>query len=127
MGRTARAALIGFFAFAFAFACGKPGAAQLQGKWKGTKVDGVGGDTQGAANSFAGQMELDVKGDVITVTYPKDQKQTGHYTVKRADKNTVVIAPDADGPTAEETFTLVDDNTMRWSVDPGRTITFVRE
>jgi hypothetical protein len=108
-------------------ACGKPGAPQLQGKWKGTKVEGVGGDAQGSANSFASQIQLEVSGDVITVTYPKDQKQTGHYTVKKADKSTVVIAADKDGATSEETFTLVDDKTMKWSVDPGRLITFVRQ
>jgi hypothetical protein len=117
-------ALLGFGVLA---ACGKSGAPQLQGKWKGTKVEGVGGDQAAGASSFAAQIELDVKGDVITVTYPKDQKQTGHYTVKRADKSTLVIASDKDGPTSEETFTFVDDKTMKWSVDPGRTIVFARQ
>src|SRR5438105_14108754 len=48
-------------------ACGKSGAARLEGHWKGTRADGVGSEAQGAANSFATQTEIDVKGDVITV------------------------------------------------------------
>src|SRR5437016_5852446 len=107
MRRSASAILFGLFVLLAA--CGKSGAPQLQGKWRGTKAEGVPADAQKDANAFAAQMELEVKGDVITVTYPKDQKQTGRYTVKRSEKSTLVIAADKDGPGSEETFTFIDD------------------
>ena len=108
-------------------ACRRPGASVIQGKWRGTKADGVAPDAQKDANAFATQMELDVMGDIITVTYPKDQKEIGRYSVKSQDKTTLVITTDKDGPNSEETFTLVDAKTIQWSVVDGKTITFAKE
>jgi hypothetical protein len=33
---------------------------------------------------------------------------------------------DKDGPTDAQTFTFLDDKTMRWNVVEGKTITFTR-
>lgn len=107
-------------------ACSKSGATRLEGHWKGTRADGVGGDVQTAANAFATQTEIDVKGDLITVTTPKD-RQSGKYKVVREDKSQVVIVTDKDGPDDAQTFTFVDDKTMRWMVLEGRSIVFVRQ
>jgi hypothetical protein len=110
-----------------AAACKAPGSPQLQGKWRGTRAEGIAADKQADANTFAAGIELDVKGDQITVTYPKEQRQTGRYTVLKQDKTTLVIATDKDGPDARETFTFLDDKTMKWAVLDGKTITFSKQ
>ena len=88
-------------------------------------MEGVAPEAQAAANAFATDTEIDVKGDAITVITPKE-KQTGTYKVVREDKGQVVIVTDKDGPDDAQTFTMVDDKTLRWSVLEGKTITFVR-
>ena len=107
-------------------ACGHKGSARLEGRWKGTRADGVAPEAQQAANSFATQTEIDVKGDAITVITPRD-KQSGTYKVLKEDKSAVTIVTDKDGPDDAQVFTFVDDKTMRWGVIEGKTITFTRD
>ena len=107
-------------------ACRGGGSARLEGRWKGTKAEGVAPEAQARANDFAGQTELEVKGDSITVTFPKD-KQSGKYKVVSETKSTVVIVTDRDGDSDKQTFTFVDDKTMKWTVIDGKTITFAKQ
>jgi hypothetical protein len=107
-------------------ACHGGGSARLEGRWKGLHADGVGPDALLAANAFASQTEIDVHGDQITVTTPRDH-QAGRYRVVREDKTQVVIATDRDGPDDAQTFTFVDEKTMRWTVLEGKTITLARQ
>src|SRR5580693_6074832 len=107
-------------------ACGGDGAARLQGKWRGVRTEGVGNDALAAANAFASATELDVKGDAITVTTPKD-KQSGRYKVVKQDKATLVITTDKDGTDDPQTFTFVDDKTLRWAVLDGKSIVFAKQ
>lgn len=124
--RPARAWLLGVLAFAAAVAaCRGDGAAKLQGHWRGVRAEGVAAESLAAANAFATGTQLDVKGDAITVTTPKD-KQSGRYKVVKQDKSTIVITTDKDGPGEPQTFTFVDDKTMRWAVLEGRAIVFAR-
>jgi hypothetical protein len=106
-------------------ACGHPGSARLEGRWLGVRAEGVPADVQTAANAFATATELEVKGDAITVSTPKD-KQSGRYRVVREDKTSVVIATDKDGVEEPQTFTFVDAKTMRWSVLDGKSIVFAK-
>jgi hypothetical protein len=115
------------FAFAVALAaCGHKGSARLEGRWKGMKAEGVAPEAQARANDFATQTELDVKGDTITITFPKD-KQSGRYKVLSESKSMVVIVTDKDGESDKQTFTFVDDKTMKWMVLEGKTITFAKQ
>lgn len=107
-------------------ACGGEGAARLQGKWHGVRAEGVPGEALPAANAFATAAEFDVKGDAITVTTPKD-RQSGRYKVVRQDKATLVITTDRDGPGDPQTFTFLDDKTLRWAAIEGKSIVFARE
>jgi hypothetical protein len=123
---TVRAPLVAAIAVACALAlagCSGGGSSRLQGKWHGLRAEGVMPAALAAANAFAAGMQLDVKGDAITVTTPKDQ-QSGHYHVVKEDKVSVVITTDKDGPTEPQTFTFVDDKTLRWALDGGQTILF---
>lgn len=109
-----------------AVGCKKSGSPRLEGHWRGSKAEGVTSDVQQAANTFALDTELDVKGEVISVRTPKG-KQTGKYKVVREDKKSVVIVTDADGPKDEQNFTFDDERSMRWKVVEGKTISFHRE
>ena len=60
-----------------------------------------------------------MRGDEITVTTAHD-KQTGTYKVVREDKAQVTIVTDKDEPNDAQTFTLVDDKTLRWGVLDGQ-------
>jgi hypothetical protein len=107
-------------------ACHGGGAARLQGNWRGVRAEGVAPEAATAANTFATGTALDVKGDAITVTTPKDT-QSGHYKVVKQDKTTVVITTDKDGADDPQTFVFVDDKTLRWSVLDGKSIVFARQ
>jgi hypothetical protein len=69
---------------------------------------------------------MDVKGDAITVTTPKD-KQSGRYRVVKQDKTMLIITTDKDGADDPQTFTFVDDRTVRWAVLDGKTIVFAKQ
>jgi hypothetical protein len=107
-------------------ACGGGGSARLQGKWRGLHAEGVVPGALASANAFAAAMSLEVKGDAITITTPKD-KQSGRYHVVKEDKTSVVITTDKDGPGEPQTFTFVDDKTLRWAVEGGTAIVFGRQ
>jgi hypothetical protein len=104
-------------------ACGGGGSKRLQGKWQGLRAEGVAVASQASANAFATGMTLEVAGDSITVTTPHD-KQSGHYKVVREDKSTLVLTTDKDGPKEPQTFTFVDDKTVKWLVMDGELIVF---
>jgi hypothetical protein len=106
-------------------ACSK-GSSRLAGHWRGVRAEGDTGATGTAADAFAGKMEIDVTGDVVTVTTSAG-KETGHYKVVSEDKTTTVITTDADGGADPQTFTLVDPKTLKWAVVPGKAIVFTKE
>jgi hypothetical protein len=106
--------------------CKHPGSAKLEGRWKGTRADGVGPAAQDAANTFALGTEITARGNLITVQTPQS-KQQGTYVVDDENKTTVVLHTDKDGPANKETFAFADDGkTMTWRLGEGRTITFAK-
>jgi hypothetical protein len=107
-------------------ACNKGSAAKLEGRWRGIKATGVPSEQVQAANLFASKMELDFKGDQVSV-HDGDDKQSARFHVVRDDKNEVVIATDLDGPDDKQTFTFTDDHTLDWTIVPGKKIQFGRE
>ncbi|HEY3816543.1 MAG TPA: hypothetical protein VGL81_05195 [Polyangiaceae bacterium] len=121
----ARASLLGAILCVVA-GCHGGGSSRLQGKWRGVRAEGVPGDTVAAANAFASGTEIDVKGDAITITTPKD-KQSGRYKVVKQDKSTLTITTDKDGTDDPQTFTFVDDKTVRWAVLDGKSIVFAKQ
>lgn len=126
MSRSLTAAVVALAVAGALTACRNAGSARLEGHWKGTKVEGVSPDAQARANDFATQTELDVKGDVITITFPKD-KQSGKYKVLAETKAQLFIVTDRDGDADRQTFTFIDDKTMKWTVLDGKTITFAKQ
>ncbi len=106
-------------------ACGGSGSRRLQGTWKGKNAEGVPAAAVASANAFATHVSFEVKGDVITVTTPKDV-QAGHYKVVTDDGPKLVITTDKDGPNEPQTFTFVDDRTVKWAVLDGQAIVFTR-
>lgn len=106
--------------------CKHPGSAKLEGRWRGTRADGVGPAAQDAANAFALATEITARGNLITVQTPQS-KQQGTYVVDDENKTTVVLHTDKDGPANKETFAFADDGkTMTWRLGEGRTITFAK-
>jgi hypothetical protein len=102
------------------------GSARLAGHWRGVRAEGVPPAVDDAANGFAGKMQLDFSGNDITVTTASG-KDSAHYKVVSEDKSTTVIATDKDGTSEPQTFTFVDDKTMRWQVIPGKAVVFNKE
>ena len=98
----------------------------MAGHWRGVRAEGVTAETQDAANAFAGKMQIDVNGDVITLITATD-KQTGHYKVVSEDKSKTIVVTDRDAPTDQQTFTFADAKTMKWTVVSGKAIVFVKE
>jgi hypothetical protein len=104
--------------------CKHAGSAKLEGRWRGIRVDGVTADLQAQADAFASGTELEVKGDDISVLTPASKlKQSGKYKVVKEDKGTVILFTEGDGQNDAQTFTFVDDRTVKWTVVEGKTIT----
>jgi len=106
-------------------ACGGSGSKRLQGTWKGKSTEGVAAAAVASANAFATHVSLEDKGDAITVTTPKDT-QAGHYKVVSDEGPKLVITTDKDGPGEPQTFTFVDEKTVKWAVVDGQSIVFTR-
>lgn len=123
--RLPRAPLLAALALGGMLAC-SGGSKRLQGRWHGVRAEGVAAASQAAANAFATGMTLEVSGDSITVTTPHD-KQSGRYKVVREDKSTLVLTTDKDGPKEPQTFTFVDDKTLKWAVLEGETIVLTKQ
>jgi hypothetical protein len=121
--RLVRASILASLAM-FASAC-HHGSARFEGRWKGVRAEGVTGEAVAPANAFAVGTVLDVKGDSITVTTPKD-KQSGRYKVVKEEKSVLVITTDRDGD-EQQKFTFVDDKTLKWAVQDGKSIVFARQ
>jgi hypothetical protein len=102
------------------------GSARLSGHWRGVSSEGSTGSADVYANAFAAKMQLDVSGDIVTITTPGG-KESSHYKVLREDATTTVIAAEGDAGTDQETFTLVDPKTLKWTVVPGKAIVFAKE
>ena len=106
--------------------CKKAGSPRLEGKWRGSKAEGILPSAQQAANQFAMDTELTFEGDTVTV-HTNDGKQTAKYKVVREDKRSIIIETDRDGPNDPQTFTFDSDRAMRWQIMPGKTLSFAKE
>lgn len=96
-------------------ACRAGGLARLQGHWQGVRAEGVDPEAQAAGDEFAASLNMDFKGDVVTVS-TGTEKQSGRYAIVKEDTGSIVIAiADAAGD-ERETFTVVDDRTVKWAV-----------
>jgi hypothetical protein len=117
-------ALLGALSLA---ACGsKGGSKQLEGVWRGIGTDGVSQDRQDTANQFAKTMQLEFRGDSLTVI-ANGTKSASPFRVVKEDKTVVQIVPGTDVEGQTETFNLIDDQTMRWQALGTSTITFRKQ
>jgi hypothetical protein len=78
------------------------------------------------AEVFATGTEMDFRGDSIVVVTP-GEKQAGKYLVVKEDKSQIVIVTDKDGKDDLQTFTFIDERTMKWAAIPGKSIMFRRQ
>jgi hypothetical protein len=102
------------------------GSARLAGHWRGVRAEGTSNTVEDAASAFAGKLQLDVTGDVVTITTPSG-KQSSHYKVVSEDATTTVLVTDTDGPGDPQTFTFVDPKTVRWAIVAGKSIVLTKE
>jgi hypothetical protein len=107
-------------------ACGSKGSKQLEGVWRGIGTDGVPSERQDTANQFAKTMQLEFRGDSLTVI-ANGTKSASPFRVVKEDKTVVQIIPGTDLEGQPETFNLIDDSTMRWQVLGSSTITFRKQ
>jgi hypothetical protein len=112
---------------ASAAACRTPVSSdRLEGRWVGVRAEGPGADGVPGADAFATGVELEFRRNEIFVTSAR-QSQAGRYEVVKEDANAIVITTDRDGPGHPQTFTVRDDDTLRWAILPGRTLVFARD
>ncbi len=112
---------------ALAGACKHSGSNKLEGRWRGTRAEGVTPAVQEAANTFATQTEISAKGNQITIVTPAVKPQSATFTVDDENKTTLVLHTDKDGLSNKETFSFADEGkTMTWRLGEGRTIVFTK-
>ncbi len=98
----------------------------LEGHWHGQRVDG---QTQAlkpayqALTQFAADLDLTVKGTMLTVQMP-GKTSSAEFTVQQEKDKTIVIAV-AGGDA--ETFTFIGPTAMRWVVAEGTFIVFQKQ
>jgi hypothetical protein len=102
----------------------KKGSKRLEGTWKGTRTDGVTTEAQSTADRWASQLQMDFKGESLTITTGA-AASSSRYHVVREDKGSIVIVTDADG--TEETLAFENETTMKWTVQPGKTVTLAKQ
>jgi hypothetical protein len=113
---------------ASAMGCSHPGSAKLEGRWRGTRAEGVTAGAQEAANAFALQTEIVAHGDKITVSTPGAKGQPTTYVVDDENKTTIVLHTDKDGVANKETFAFSDEGkTLTWRLGEGRTLIFQKQ
>lgn len=118
-----RRALTLLFLCACIVAC-KKGSARLEGHWKGTRVVGVDPGVQNQADKYATQLDVQFKGDQVTMTTPAGSAQS-RYKVVKEDKGSITIQSESDG--TEESMAFESDTTIQWTVMPGKTITLTKQ
>jgi hypothetical protein len=103
-------------------------ASKLEGRWRGTGVDGVPPESMAAASAFANGLEIEVKDDVLAVTVG-GQRQTGHFKVDAEDASSISLHTDLDDKNDKQTFVFVNEKTVRWAPFDGRAaaITFTKQ
>lgn len=106
-------------------ACTK-GSPRLEGKWVGTKSEGVEANAQAAADAFAQQTVLEFKGDAVAIRTVSGL-QTAHYKVKSDDKQSVVIVTDKDGNDEAHTFVFDGPKSMHWKILPSQSIVLAKQ
>jgi hypothetical protein len=102
----------------------RKGSPRLEGHWKGTHVVGVDPGTQNQADKYASQVDLQFKGDQVTMTTPAGSAQS-KYKVVKEDKGSITILSEADG--TEESMAFESDTTIQWTVMPGKTISLSKQ
>jgi hypothetical protein len=107
-------------------ACGRSGCPRLEGRWRGVRAEGVGNESPVLANVFAQKTELEVKGDLMTLTTP-GETQSGRYRVVYENDTSVTITTDRDGPDSPQTFTFEGPKALRWLAAQGESMVFARQ
>ncbi len=117
---------LGFLACTVSSACSHSGSSRREGRWKGTSAEGVAPEAASRRERVRGRDgDRRARRRDHGLSPPHD-KQSGTYKVLHEDKGQVTIVTDKDAPNDTQTFTLVDDKTLKWSVLDGKTITFAR-
>ncbi len=107
-------------------ACGPKGSPRLEGKWLGTKTEGIDPQKQNEADDFARQTVLEFRGDAVAIRTPKGV-QMGHYKLTSTDKDALTITTDKDGADEAHTFVFENAKTLRWKILPQRTIVLAKQ
>lgn len=102
----------------------KGSGARLEGKWRGDKAQGVPPRAQTAADGFASGVELEFKGDQVTVIRAGERGQ-GKFRVVKDEPAAIVIS--TDNPPATFTFAVVNDHTLKWAIAGEQSITLQRQ
>lgn len=102
----------------------RKGSPRLEGHWKGTRVVGVDPGLQSQADRYATQLEIDFKGDQITMTTPNGVAQS-KYKVVKEDKGSITILSESDA--TEESIAFENDTSIQWTVLPGKTIALSKQ
>jgi len=121
-----RRLIVGLAVATMLTACKGGSSAKLEGRWRGIKATGVSASELGAANLFASAMELEFKGEQVSVHTGSD-KQSARFKIVKDEKTQVTITTDQDGPDDPQVFTFTDDHTMTWAIAPGKSIQFQKE
>jgi hypothetical protein len=102
------------------------GPSRMQGHWRGIRAEGVGAGVESTADAFVRGLEIDVRGDVMSVTLA-GERQVGRFRVVHEDSKKIVVITELDGPADPQEFGFGADGAMRWRALPGRTIVFARD
>lgn len=106
--------------------CHKSGEQKLEGRWHGTKVEGVAPQQEAAATAFAVGTEMEFHEGKVSVKTPNDTSSSA-FKVLREDKTTVVVVTELDGSKEPQTFVFVNDDTVEWAVLEGKRMILRRE
>lgn len=114
--------------FVLVAGCAKKPEQKLQGKWTGERIENVSFEEILTATGWVRGTTMELEGDRITMSIPKEEPRSGSFQVAHAEKNDLTLAVRrADGLGADEMkLTFADDKTLRWNIGEEREIVFVK-
>jgi len=108
--------------------CGHPVQRHLQGRWFGETVENVPDDQIATSTAWARGTTLEFSGSHLTITVPEQEPRSAPFEVVQATRHEATLAVrGTDGTVQQASFSLDDDDLVRWHVTERQSVVLRRE
>lgn len=110
-----------------ALACSQTVEQQLEGKWRGSELETVGGEITAEQAGWARGTELNFYGSRLDIRVPGQRLQRGSYSIDRAKEGNLDLTILGDNGHEQNThLTLETTHMLRWHINQQNTVVLHR-